>query len=402
MRDISQGKNNFSQLNGFTQPGYNKVLIRSKRMGVNTSSYTSPATDSSTNDKKTDIEPLFASVIIPVKNGAEVLPACLSGLARQTIPVSNFEVIVVDDGSTDQTTEVVKRTVESWTKTNGPRLRLILEQSVGAAAARNRGVAASHGEILFFTDADCEPADDWLETVLNLFEDPEITGVTGRYNTRQSSIIAKLCQVEFENRYNYVRNFETIDFLFTHSAAVRKDAFNEVGGFDIRMPNSGEDLEFAYKLIRADKKLVFSNQAVVFHRHPYRMVDYIKKKISRGYWRTLIMKRYPVKIKADTYTPPGLKFQIGLSWCILSLAGLGFIASILGFFMISRIIFILLSAGLVSFFISTFPFLKKIRGDWRVKFFAPLFLFIQAASIGLGVIKAIPCRIEDFTLAGRR
>lgn len=391
-----------SQLNRITQLGHNEVSIRNSRIGTDTCDSTNLSTFFAQTDQKLSSEPLLASVIIPVKNGAAVLPTCLSGLARQTAPSVNFEVIVVDDGSTDQTAELVKSTAEIWASNEGPKLHLVQEQSVGAAAARNIGVAASHGEVLFFTDADCEPTSDWIETVLNLLEDPEITGVAGRYNTHQSSIIAKLCQVEFENRYDHVKNFETIDFIFTHSAAVRKCAFEEVGGFDIRMPNSGEDLEFAYKLIKAEKKLVFSHQAVVFHRHPERVIDYIKKKISRGYWRTLIIKRYPLKLKADTYTPPGLKLQIVLSWSILVLAGLGAITSIFGHFNIARIALISISAGMFVFLVTAVPFVLRMKGDYQMKLLAPVFLFIQATSIGLGVIQALRSKIEDFTLAGRR
>ena len=87
------------------------------------------------------------SVIIPARNAARTLPSCLRALAGQTLAQGRFEVIVVDDGSTDETAAVAAE--------HGARVVQIA--NVGPASARNQGVEAAEGSILVFTDADCAP-----------------------------------------------------------------------------------------------------------------------------------------------------------------------------------------------------------------------------------------------------
>ncbi|MBI2467114.1 MAG: glycosyltransferase family 2 protein [Candidatus Rokubacteria bacterium] len=90
----------------------------------------------------------LASVVIPAYDAEATLPACLAALARQSLAPERFEVIVVDDGSTDATAQVAERA--------GVRV-VRLPANAGPAAARNRGAQAARGEVLVFTDADCEP-----------------------------------------------------------------------------------------------------------------------------------------------------------------------------------------------------------------------------------------------------
>ena len=87
-----------------------------------------------------------------------VLPTCLKALQQQDYPPEAWEVIVVDDGSTDETCALVESTAANWTEQgNCPVLRLIRQEWCGAGAARNRGVNAAQAAIILFTDADCEP-----------------------------------------------------------------------------------------------------------------------------------------------------------------------------------------------------------------------------------------------------
>jgi glycosyltransferase involved in cell wall biosynthesis len=103
----------------------------------------------STNDM-----PLFVSVIVPVWNDAERLRHCLQALEAQTYPHDLYEVIVVDNHSTERIGHVVSRYAHA---------RLVHETRPGSYAARNAGMASARGKIIAFTDADCIPASDWLE-----------------------------------------------------------------------------------------------------------------------------------------------------------------------------------------------------------------------------------------------
>jgi len=91
----------------------------------------------------------MVSVIVPAYNAARTLGACLEALGQQTMPREQYEIILVDDGSTDDTAQIAGRYA-------GVKV-LKLARNRGAAAARNAGIAAAQGELLLFTDADCIP-----------------------------------------------------------------------------------------------------------------------------------------------------------------------------------------------------------------------------------------------------
>ena len=109
------------------------------------------------------------SVIIPAFNAAHTIGECVQAVRNQTLPSDEFEIIVVDDGSSDDTAAI------AWQA--GAE---VIEQKRGRqAAARNTGINAAEGDIVCFTDADCFPAPNWLEELVRPFQDPEIIGAKG-------------------------------------------------------------------------------------------------------------------------------------------------------------------------------------------------------------------------------
>lgn len=334
------------------------------------------------------------SVIVPVRNGASVLPTCLKALQQQDYPPAGWEVIVVDDGSTDETCALVESTAADWTaQGNCPVLRLIHQEWRGAGAARNRGVAAAHAAIVLFTDADCEPLPNWIRAMVEPFEDPHIAAVAGGYLTKQTSLVAQLAQAEFEDRYRFFSQHTTVDAAFTHSAAFRREIFLHIAGFDERMPNNGDDLELSYRLLLSGYQIRFAPAGRVYHLHPETLGAYIRKKFGRGFWRTLIAKRYPDKLVRDSYTPPLLKLQILLagftSVCLLATP----IVLPLWFGMLG---------GLGILLLTTFPFAYGLRGPLTLRLVAPLFLLARAAAIGAGILYGLRGRIEHYHTGGRR
>lgn len=342
------------------------------------------------------MKPPIVSVIVPVHNGMSVLPTCLKALQQQDYPPEAWEVIVVDDGSTDETCALVESTAVNWTEQgNCPVLRLIRQEWCGAGAARNRGVDAAQAAIILFTDADCEPLPNWICALLEPFEDPHIAAVAGGYLTKQTSLVAQLAQAEFEDRYRFFSQHTSVDAAFTHSAAFRREIFLHIAGFDERMPNNGDDLELSYRLILSGYQILFAPKGRVFHLHPETLAAYVRKKFGRGFWRTLIAKRYPDKLIRDSYTPPLLKLQILLagftSVCLLAapivhptwlgMLGLG---------------------GLAVLLMTTLPFVCCLRGPFTLRLAAPIFLLARAAAIGAGILYGLRGQIEHYQTGGRR
>ena len=128
------------------------------------------------------------SVVVPAYNAREAIAECLEALLHQTVPRDRYEVIVVDDGSSDGTAEVVRPY----------GVKLLQQANQGPAAARNLGVAHAQGEIILFTDADCAPHADWIEQLTRPLLDDEIVGSKGVYRTRQRGLLPRFIQLEYE------------------------------------------------------------------------------------------------------------------------------------------------------------------------------------------------------------
>ena len=244
------------------------------------------------------------SVIVPAYQAADLIAACVRALATQTVARARYEIIVVDDASADATGEVARAA-------GADRVLRIVHG--GPAAARNAGLEVAEGDIVLFTDADCVPAETWLERMVAPFADARVMGVKGTYRTRQQAWVARLVQLEFEIRYARMARLPSIDFVDTYAAAYRRELLLTVGGFDLAFPiPSAEDVDLSFRLARAGHRLVFVPDAWVWHRHPVSLGAYLRRKARFGYWRALLYVRFPEKIAGDTHTDPMLKLQFVL------------------------------------------------------------------------------------------
>jgi len=245
-------------------------------------------------------EKIRYSVIIPAFNAGKTLPDTLVALKQQSVSPDEYEVIVVDDGSTDETAALAHRF----------GAQCITQPNRGPAAARNHGVRVARGEIILFTDADCIPDRDWIRQMTLPFQNERTVGVKGAYRTRQTDLAARFAQAEFEDRYDLLKTVAAIDMVATYSAAFRRDVFITIGLFDESFPvANNEDVEFSYRLCAAGYILEFNPEALVYHRHPDSFTKYLILKFKRGYWRMVVYRNYPKKVFKDTYTPITIKLQ---------------------------------------------------------------------------------------------
>ncbi|MBU4352886.1 MAG: glycosyltransferase [Nanoarchaeota archaeon] len=306
------------------------------------------------------------SIIIPAYNAAQTLPACLAALQRQTQPPD--EIIVVDDGSQDQTAQVAR----------AYGAQLLEQPHQGPAAARNLGIRQARGDIAFFTDADCEPVPTWVAEMMRPFADPRVVGVKGSYRTHQQERVARLAQCEFEERYDRLERLATIDFIDTYAAAFRLAVLREMGGFDPAFPQANnEDVDLSYRLARAGCRLMFNRQAVVYHRHPNTWRAYLCRKIKRGYWRMMVYRLHPGKAMRDSYTPQLLKVQIALMYLVLGLAGLAFVFPPLVWGAV---------AALIGLWLSAIPFVRRaVQQDNALVIAALVFIVVRALAFAIGV-----------------
>lgn len=322
------------------------------------------------------------SVIIPAYNAEKTLPYTLRALQNQTLPRNLYEVIVIDDGSRDGTMDVAREF--------GVRCRRQNKES--PAAARNLGVRIARGDVVLFTDSDCIPKEDWIEKMVKPFEDPRVAGVMGRYLTRQKEPAARFSQLEFEERFSIIKNFDSIDLVPSFAAAFRRSVFEEVGGFDAHYPlANNEDVELSYKIASRGYKMLYADDAIVYHRHPDNWKKYFDIKFSRAFWRTLVYKKFPDKIIKDTYTPQSLKAQILAAWLVLLsssafIVGPGWGAAAFGL-------------TVLLFLISCIPFIGRTHQfDPQMALAAPLVLFPKSIVFGWGIFLGLITGSERDTI----
>lgn len=246
-----------------------------------------------------------ATVIIPVRNDARGIDRCLAGIARQCV---SLEVIVIDDGSSDGTGAVAQ--------SHG--VRVLNGGGRGAAAARNLGAQAASCEILLFTDGDCIPCPGWAKSLVEPIAQGHCIATKGSYRSRQSSHTAQFVQVEYEERYERMRQLAEIDFLDTYSLGVRRSDLLAIGGFDEAFAGASvEDQEMSFRLHERGRFL-FVSQAVVEHLHADRPGVYFRKKLRIGRGKATLIRRHRERLGTDSHTPRGLVLQVPAVWASLS------------------------------------------------------------------------------------
>ena len=183
---------------------------------------------------------LEISVIVPFYNVQEYLAHCIDCLLSQNYPKDQYEIILVDNNSTDDSVAIAK-------KYSG--IRLLFESKQGSYAARNRGIKEAKGEIIAFVDSDCSPKSNWLSGISQTMASPNVSLVLGKrqYNTN-SNTLSIIEKYEFE-KIVYITNQEDKELYYgyTNNMAVRRKLFDEVGLFQER--SRGADTTFVRQVV---------------------------------------------------------------------------------------------------------------------------------------------------------
>jgi glycosyltransferase involved in cell wall biosynthesis len=224
------------------------------------------------------------SVVVCSHNGSRTLPACLQGLRELEYP--NFEVLVVNDGSTDSTPEIVKRF----------GFRLISTDNRGLATARNIGLEEATGEIVAYLDDDARPDPHWLHYLALSFKDGRFAGVGGpNLPPAESGAIASCVADAPGGPIHVLVSDIEAEHIPGCNMAFRKSALVEVGGFDPQFRVAGDDVDICWRLRDAGLELGFSPAAFVWHQPRTSIGAYWRQ--QRGYGRAegLLERKWPDK-----------------------------------------------------------------------------------------------------------
>lgn len=248
-------------------------------------------------------EKAFISVIIPNRNGAQTIDKCLEAAFRSRY--DNFEVIVVDDCSEDNSVEIIRRY---------PCRLIRLPEHSGAAAARNAGAREARGEVLFFIDSDCIMKEDTLDVAVRAYYTrPEaVTGGTytpiahdrGFFSTFQSLFV------------NYSETkYPRPDYVATHAMLIPKEIFEKSGGFDEHFMPILEDVEFSHRLRRSGVSLRMEPTLQVEHIFNFTLWASLKNAFRKSFYWTMYSIRNRDIFKDSGTASVELKADV-LSWFI--------------------------------------------------------------------------------------
>ena len=220
---------------------------------------------------------MLVSILVIAYNEENYIKRCISSILAQTH--KEFELIIVDDGSTDKTIAVTERFKDS-------RIKILSNiKNKGYAVSRNRGVQHSKGKIIFFTDADCVVSRDWLEQGLEAFEtNKNIAGVRGLcYYVSQGykPSIGERCRTISNKFSNATRNI-----------AYYKEQILNVGGFSLRYNNGCEDIELGLRVSK-NKRIIDCRKMVVFHQKKYYKLSMIPEQYMAIKSVVYLKKDYP-------------------------------------------------------------------------------------------------------------
>lgn len=241
------------------------------------------------------------SVVIPAYNRKEELKNCLESLFRQKHSKDKFEIIVVDDGSTDGTEEYIAQ-IKGNSK---PNVVYLKQKNQGAAVARNTGVKNSRGDYVAFIDSDCVASEDWLTSCISLLStsDQHIAGVGGKIIPGFTNLVGKGSHLlEF---HQYLSEKEkSVRVVPTANLCIRKKVLDEVGYFDNELRTS-QDTELCWRIIKRGYKIIYSPEIVVTHYGINSLRELRKKEIALGRGFVATRKKHkdlpPVRIPDNIY-----------------------------------------------------------------------------------------------------
>ena len=248
------------------------------------------------------------SIVIPVKDRAGELRRCLASLTCLHYPQEKLQVIVVDDGSSDDSAQVARQYGAVLVPSGGT--------GRGPAAARNVGASQANGEIIAFIDSDCTASQEWLNELIPAFQDPAVAAVGGQ--------VDGMCTESAVDRYEAVMSSLSIGsrerigssgsdtfYLPSCNLLVRRTAFRSAGGFKDSM-HVGEDVDLTWRLRDAGWTITYLPAGRVLHEHRSTVRSFMSRRFDYGTSEGMLQHLHPWRHKRMVI-PPLLAICLALS-----------------------------------------------------------------------------------------
>jgi glycosyltransferase involved in cell wall biosynthesis len=227
------------------------------------------------------------SVIVPVYNAERTLEDCMDSVLELDYPRESKELIFVDNSSTDGTAEILRR--------SPGESRILFERKRGPAAARNKGIMNSMGDVIAFTDSDCVVDKDWLRKIVMPLQNEGVGIVGGRIlATRPCNKVEEFGETIHD--HGKAINEYKPPYVMTMNWASRRSVLNEVGLFDERFIR-GQDVDLSWRIFQKGYRLVYEPEAVVRHRNERTLSGLFREGYVHGFASVRGLKQHRDLVK---------------------------------------------------------------------------------------------------------
>jgi GT2 family glycosyltransferase len=243
------------------------------------------------------------SVVVCTYNGARTLRQCLESLEALEYP--DYEVIVVDDGSTDDTRNILA---------DFPRVRAIHQDNLGLSVARNVGLCAATGAIVAYTDSDCFADCDWLSHLVHQLDRTDAVAVGGPNLTPEDGKVTACIAACPGQPTHVLESDQQAEHIPGCNMAFRREALDRINGFDPQFRKAGDDVDICWRLQQAGEWITFAPGAVVWHHRRQGPKAYLKQQAGYGEAEALLLFKHPERFNRRGESKwRGVMYGMGLS-----------------------------------------------------------------------------------------
>jgi GT2 family glycosyltransferase len=222
------------------------------------------------------------SVLVCTFNGGKTLAQCLQSLMDLNYP--DYEIVVVDDGSTDNTGEILNRF---------PNVHAIHQDNQGLSAARNAALRAATGEIIAYTDSDCFADPDWLTHLVYQLQRTDAVAVGGPNLTPEDGRLAACIAACPGQPTHVLESDQQAEHIPGCNMAFRRSALEQIRGFDPQFRKAGDDVDVCWRLQQAGHWITFAPGAFVWHHRRQNPGAYLKQQAGYGEAEALLQFKHP-------------------------------------------------------------------------------------------------------------
>ena len=225
------------------------------------------------------------SIAIPTYNAEHIVGECLSSLTSQTFPAERMEIVVCDNGSTDETLRLIAAMF--------PAVKVVTTDQRGSGYARNAAIQASSGRYICSIDADCTAEPQWVAEMVKTFESlaDDVVCLGGQILPYRQRTLVEHYEPAWIKQENLRNQRGSLVYAETPNAAFRRVVFDQVGYFD--GTQGMDDTDLGIRIISAGFKIQYTPSAVVYHRNPATLRQLYHHRRKYGIFMTRLVRKHP-------------------------------------------------------------------------------------------------------------